>query len=247
MGACSLIVTAAVVCVGLADGNAVENGDFEVWDGYSGTGVTTTSVGVPLGSIPKDWYGGPGVGATATYDVVDLPPGQTAVPGAPRRHLRVSWSRPPSDDWPGEAQHQPAFRFTFLEYFGIQDVRRFAGQTVRFSFHGRVGRGELDMVPILWHSYDANTPGIVGVKGRGYELFESSGRPGEVAVAQGRPNPAAVCHLTAAWGRFGKLITLPSTDGKSITPGHYTGVGFDLISRAAPTIDLARVRVESSR
>jgi hypothetical protein len=32
-------------------------------------------------------------------------------------------------------------------------------------------------------------------------------------------------------------------EGKSITPGHYTGVGFDLVARGAPTIDLSNIEV----
>lgn len=223
--------------------NAVTNGRFERWTGYTGKGVTTTSVGVPRGSIPDDWYGGPGVDATATYDVVAFRPGQTDVPGDPTRHLRITWTKPPSDSWPGETHHQPDFRFTFLEYFGIADVRKFAGRTVVFSFHARVARGSVNVIPILWHSYDAATPGIAGVKGTGYELFEASGRPGKVAVARGAPRPAAICRVTTKWQRFEKVITLPDTAGKSITAGHYTGVGFDLDARCAATIDIANVEV----
>jgi len=224
-------------------GNAVVNGDFHDLGTYAGP-VTTTSVGVPAGSLPTDWYGGPGVGATATYELRDFEPGQTEVPGDPKRYLRVTWSEPPSKDWPGEGHHQPAFRGTFLEYFGIKDVRRFSGQTVRMSFHARVGSGEFDLIPILWHSYDAETPGIVAVKGKGYELFESSGTPGEVAVAQGEPRPSAVCRLTEKWQRFEKIIALPNVSGKSITPGHYTGVGFDYHARPNTNIDIAAVCVE---
>ncbi len=223
--------------------SALANGDFSDWPGYSGKGVTTTSVGVPPQSIPTHWYGGPGVGATATYDVAPFPPGQTEVPGSPRQHLRVTWHKPPSPDWPGETHHQPDFRFTFLENFSINDVRRFAGQTVAVSFYARVDRDAADVVPILWHSYDGQTAGIAGVKGQGYELFEASGTPGVVAVAQGAPRPHARCRVTDHWQRFEKLITLPATDGKSITAGHYTGVGFDLVDRAARTIDLSNIEV----
>lgn len=223
--------------------NAVGNGDFSVWDGYTGQGVTTTSVGVPPKSIPEHWYGGPGVGATATYDVVAFPPGQTDVPGNPKRFLRVAWKTPPDKGWTGEGHHQGDFRFTFLENFSINDVRRFAGQTVVFSFYGRVAAGTADVVPIMWHSYDSATPGIVAVKGKGYELFESSGKPGVVAVAQGKPRAEAICRLTDRWQRFEKRLTLPATEGKSITAGHYTGVGFDVHERGAPTIDLALVDV----
>src|SRR3546814_15560570 len=63
----------------------------------------------------------------------------------------------------------------------------------------------VDVIPIMWHSYDAETPGIVAVKGKGYELFEPSGKPGVVAVAQGAPRGEAVCHLTdrksVVWGK----------------------------------------------
>lgn len=225
--------------------NAVKNGSFSIWAGYKG-GVTTKSVGTPPNSLPQGWYGGPGVGATATYDVADFPAGQTAVPGSPKRHLRISWHTPPASDWPGEGQHRPAFRFTFLEYFGINDARRFAGQTVVFRFYARVAEGSVNIVPILWHSYDAQTAGIVGVKGRGYELFEASGKAGRVRVAQGAPNPAAVCSVTTRWQKFEKQITLPEVAAKSLTAGHYTGVGFDFDARSASTLDLSNIEVRSA-
>ncbi|MEQ9379370.1 MAG: hypothetical protein RJP95_00790 [Pirellulales bacterium] len=174
-------------------GNALQNGDFSMWTSYEGHGITTESVGTPAGSLPDGWYGGPGVGGKATYNAIDFEPGQTEVPGSPKRFFRVHWHQPPSQDWPGEAHHKGDLRFTFLEYFGINDVRIFADKTVVMSFWARVDQGELDLIPIMWHSYDAETPGIVAVKGKGYELFEASGNPGEVAVAEGKPNPAAIC------------------------------------------------------
>ncbi len=223
--------------------NAVSNGDFSRWTSYAGAGVTTESVGTPPASLPDGWYGGPGVGGKATYNRLDFDPQQNEVPGHPKHFFRVEWHTPPSVDWPGEAHHHGELRFTFLEYFGIKDVRAFAGQTVAMSFWARVDHGTLDLTPILWHSYDSETPGIVAVKGKGYELFESSDKPGMVAVASGKPNPAAVCQLTTRWTRFEKRITLPSTEGKSITAGHYTGVGFDLDSRFTGSVDLANIDV----
>jgi hypothetical protein len=44
---------------------------------------------------------------------------------------------------------------------------------------------------------------------------------------------------------FEKRITLPSTEGRSITAGHYTGVGFDLISRFAGSVELANIEVRA--
>src|SRR5262249_3583003 len=139
----------------------------------------------------------------------------------------------------------PAFRFTFLECFEIADVKKFAGKSVRVSFFGRSANGPIAIVPIVWHSYDASTQGIQGIKGKGYELFESSGRPDQVAVAQRAPRPGATWELGRAWQRFEKIIALPAVAGKSITAGHYTGVGFDLVARGAPTIDLANVEVRA--
>jgi predicted amidohydrolase len=219
------------------------NGDFSSWPGYSGKGVTTTSVGVPPNSIPEHWYGGPGVGATASYGVVPFPSDQSDVPGKPKQHLRVTWHKPPSDDWPGETHHVPDYRCSFLENFSIKDVRRYAGQTLLLSFHGRAIGDPVDVIPIMWHSYDSETPGIVAVKGKGYELFEPSGKPGAVAIAQGAPCTEAVCHLTDKWQRFERMITLPATDGKSITAGHYTGLGFDLTTRYKGVIDLANIEL----
>ena len=218
--------------------NAVVNGDFSDWPTYTGKGLTTTSVGVDRAQFLTHWYGGPGQGATATYDVVDFPEGQTEVPGNPKRHLRIAWTAPPES---GETQHVNAFRGTFLEYFGLQDVRLFSGKTVSLNFYARIVSDDtgatLPIVPILWHSYDPTNP----AKGEGYQLFESSGEPGIVAVAQGPPNPKAIHTLTTKWQRFEVPITLPDVSSIKITPGHYTGLGFDMITRAAPTIDIGNV------
>jgi hypothetical protein len=222
--------------------NALRNGDFHEWKDYKG-GVTTESVGTPPNSLPTHWYGGPGVGAVATYDRIEIALKNQERGDRKQWALQVAWSKPQSDQWPGETHHSPAFRFTFLESFEIADVRQFAGKTVRLGFWGRSPTGNVEIVPILWHSYDANTAGVKGIKGKGYELFESSCQSDKVAIAQGPPNPAAKCRLGPQWQHFIKAIALPTVDGKSITPGHYTGVGFDLIARGAPTIELANIEV----
>ena len=232
-----MIAFTLVLLAALGD-NVVVNGDFSDWPTYSGKGLTTTSVGVDRAQFLTHWYGGPGVGATATYDVVPFPEGQTEVPGSPKRHLRIAWTAPPSS---GEVQHADAFRGTFLEYFGLQDVRLFSGRTVSLIFYARIVSEDIDatlpIVPIMWHSYDPTNP----VKGEGYQLFEPSGEPGVVAVAQGPPNPKAIYTLTTKWQRFEVPVTLPDVSAIKITPGHYTGLGFDMITRAAPTIDIANV------
>lgn len=236
-----LLLSLAIVAAISADSASIlENGDFHLGNG-SGP-VTTTSVGVPPNSLPKDWYGGPGVGATATYEIRESPTDDKET-GAPDRYLRVSWSAAPSQDWPGEAHHQPHFRFTFLEYFGVRDVNALAGTTVRVRFRARAVGDPVDIIPILWHSYDASTPGIAAVKGKGYEIFEASGEFDSVAVASGAPHAAAVCRLTTEWEVYKQTVTLPATAGRSITAGHYTGVGFDLHERAAPTIEIAEIEV----
>ncbi|MCC6796905.1 MAG: hypothetical protein IT366_17430 [Candidatus Hydrogenedentes bacterium] len=223
--------------------NTLINGDFAQWDSYKGGGVTTTTVGVPSGSIPNHWYGGPGVGATATYDVIMRT--ESDPREMPARYLRVSWSTPP-ENW-GEDHHKGVQRYTFLEYFGIQDVHRFAGKSVLLRFKARCSEDGVDLIPIMWHSYDAETPGIVAVKGKGYELFESSGVAGMVAVAQGAPNPLAGSKMKTEWQTFEKILSLPATDGKSITKGHYTGVGFDLTVGKRITVDLAEVELYELR
>jgi len=106
---------------------------------------------------------------------------------------------------------------------------------------GRVQRGPLDLIPILWHSYDSQTLGVAAVKGKGYELFESSGHFGLVAVAEGRPRPEAICKLSGRWQKFEKLITLPPVGRRFLTPDNYTGFGLDVTERAAPVLDLAAV------
>lgn len=219
------------------------NGDFSDWPSRVAEGVTTTSVGVPAGSMPTHWYGGPGVGATATYGTQPFPEGQQEVPGNPKWFFRVSWSVAPSADWPGETHHKNYFRGTFLEYFGLQDVRILAGKTAKLGFYARSSQEGLPIVPILWHSYGANVPPTGPVKGQDYELFEAAEKRGEVAVAQGTPNPAAICTLSAKWQRFEKYITLPNIDDKTVSTGHYTGVGFDIIQREKPDIDLALIEL----
>jgi hypothetical protein len=223
--------------------NVLGNGDFSQWDSYQGRGVTTTSIGVPPDSIPKHWYGGPGVGATATYDVAAFAPGQREVPGNPKRHLQIRWATSASRDWPGETHHVPAFRCTILENFSMTDVRRFAGQPMLVRFSARVGSGSIHLIPILWHSYDSQTSGVAAVKGKGYELFESSGEVGVAAVAQGKPRPQAICEVTTDWRRFERVITLPGLEGQKLTPDNYTGVGFDFDDRYCPVLDLAQVDV----
>ncbi len=236
----------------IAGDNALGNGDFHEWKDSKG-GVTTESVGTPPNSLPTHWYGGPGVGAIATYDRFEVSPADQQRGEIGPWAFRVAWSKPQSDKWPGETHHAPAFRFTFLESFEIADVRKFAGKNVRMSFYGRntstslEPSGKVEIVPILWHSYDANTDGIKGIKGKGYELFESSGQWNQVGVAQGPARHAAKCELRPQWQRFEKIITLPSVDDKSITPGHYTGVGFDLVARGAPTIELAHIEIREAR
>lgn len=234
-----MITAPLLLLIALASSdNVVVNGDFSDWPTYTGQGLATTTVGVDRSRFLTHWYGGPGVGATATYDVVEFPEGQLEVPGNPKRHLRITWQSPPAT---GEEQHKDAFRGTFLEYFGLQDVHIFSGKTVVLRFYARIvsddPKATLDVVPIMWHSYDPTNP----VKGEGYQLFESSGEPGKVAVAQGPPNPRAIRTLTPRWQRFEVPITLPETSDKKVTPGHYTGLGFDMIIRAAPTIDIANV------
>ena len=236
-------VLLAVLPLNSVGENAMINGNFAQWDSYSGKGVTTTTVGVPSGSIPNLWYGGPGVGATATYDVIKRT--ESDPREAPERFLRVSWSTPP-ENW-GEEHHKGVQRYTFLEYFGIQDVYRFAGKSVLLRFKARCSEDGVDLIPIMWHSYDAETPGIVAVKGKGYELFESSGVAGTVAVAQGAPNANAGCTMKTEWRSFEKILSLPATDGKSITKGHYTGVGFDLTIGKKIAVDLADIELYELR
>src|SRR4051812_14968726 len=71
------------------DANALSNGDFHEWKNYKG-GITTESVGTPPASLPTHWYGGPGVGAIATYDRIKMSlenPGRAG----DRWAMRVAW------------------------------------------------------------------------------------------------------------------------------------------------------------
>lgn len=198
-------------------------------------GATVTSVGTPIADF---WYGGPGDGATAHYEVI-----ADASSGSFPRYLRIAWSVAASS---GEAQHAPAFRYTFLENYLTtgsldHDVRAFYGKTVEVSFWARVASGSIQIVPLVWQSWDSQTPGISGVKGQGYQLFESSGQPGVVAVAQGDPNPNAPVTVTTDWQHFTTQVTLPDSTGKSLSSDAYTGFGFDFANIYGPILDIADV------
>ena len=106
------------------------------------------------------------------------------------------------------------------------------GEPVQVSIDSRFG---IDTLP------DALLDRVVQQRQSAIMRFESSGEPGVVAVAQGPPNPKAIHTLTTTWQRFEVPITLPDVSAIKITPGHYTGLGFDMITRAAPTIDIANV------
>ncbi len=82
-------------------------------------GVSTESVGTPSNSLPTHWYGGPGVGAIATYDRIEIAAEDKERLKIDSWGFRVAWSKPQSGQWPGEAHHSPGFRFTFLESFEI--------------------------------------------------------------------------------------------------------------------------------
>jgi hypothetical protein len=211
--------------------NLVLNGDFAT--GSMSGGATVTSVGTPIADF---WYGGPGSGATAHYEVI-----ADASSGSFPRYLRIAWSIAASS---GESQHAPAFRYTFLENYLTtgnldHDVRAFYGHTVEVSFWARVGSGAIQIVPIAWQSWDSQTAGIAGVKGQGYELFESSGQPDVVAVAQGDPNPNAPVTVTTDWQHFTTRITIPDSTGKALSADAYTGFGFDFANIYGPILDIA--------
>ena len=213
--------------------NLILDGDFA--SGSMAGGSTVMSVGTPVADF---WYGGPGSGATAHYEVI-----ADSSSGYFPRYLRIAWSTAASS---GESQHAPAFRYTFLENYlstgnADHDVREFYGKTVEVSFWARIASGAIQIVPIVWQSWDSQTPGIAGVKGVGYELFESSGQPGVVAVAQGYPNPNAPVIITTDWQHFTKRFTIPDSTGKGLSADAYTGFGFDFDNAYGPVLDIAHV------
>ena len=211
----------------------VINGNFSQ---LSGQPLSVISTGSFVETGATSWGGGPGFGANAVYEIV-----QTAPPGSTGNTLRISWNVAPSAAWGGEGQHSPAYRFTFLENHGIRDARIFSGKNVEVTFKARVQSGTINIVPIIWHSYDAVTPGIVGVKGVGYEIFESAGSENTVKIAQGDPHPAALAQLTQEWKTFTQIITIPDISDKTLVGAHYTGIGFDFDKRYGPVVEIADV------
>ena len=100
------------------------------------------------------------------------------------------------------------------------------------------------------------------LKGREYELFEASGTPGVVAVANGAPDADAICLTSTSWQRFKKTVYIPALNAVNSTTysghasdtsrtlttpqnGGYFGIGFDLhfTGTPGPTIEIRRVNV----
>ena len=174
----------------LAEENALGNGDFHEWKDYKG-GVTTESVGTPPNSLPTHWYGGPGVGAIATYDRIETSLKDKERSGSDRKQwaLQVAWTKPQSDQWPGETHHSPAFRFTFLESFEIADVRKFAGKNVRLGFWGRGSTGKVEIVPIRGIATTRTQPASRGSKGKDMSCSNPPAKRAKLRLPRVRPIP----------------------------------------------------------
>ena len=223
--------------------NFALNGDYAQWTGYSRP-VTWANV---ANVVADGWFVGAGAFGTVTTSWMDFVPGQSDVPGNPSKYLRMQWSAIPPY---GEQQHAPTHRATYVEHHnlgGVPDVNILSGQNVVVSFYARAVGGPLTVVPLLWHSYNP-TPYDPALRGTTYELFESSGVPGTVALALGAPHPNASCQLTEEWQRCEKVITLPMTCGRDIWGGNYTGVGIDFIMtpeiEPGLTVELSNFQVE---
>lgn len=197
-------------------------------------GVTTTNEGKHLVAW---WWGGPGVNATTHYEIM-----QDASIAA--RYLRMQWLSPGTKG--AEMEYPGTNRYTTLEvyYWPLnqdysldldEKVRQFYGKTVEISFDARVAAGSLNLIPIVWQSWNSSG----GERGVHYDIYEASGQTGVVKVARDVSNASAPVTVTAQWQHFTKRIFVADKTGMSLTTYAYTAFGLDFDELYGPTLDIA--------
>jgi len=167
----------------IAGKNAIINGDFGVWQRG-----TSFSIGAGASAYTAD-----------RWVVVNAPPGQTAsitqgtfTPGAApvagyesTNYLNVTWSS-----------------YTANTYFlgqRVEDVRKFAGQTVTLSFWAKASTANSSMVPLI------------------AQYFGSGGSAATYTSG-------SAISITTSWQRFTTTLTLPSVSGATIGTNSYLDV-----------------------
>jgi len=206
------------------------NGTFS-WPGYNGP---VLSDGVFVNSAYK-WGGGAGNEAVATYGLGTPPSGVSG------NALKMVWSKAMPTTRIGSAFYAPYVRQTIIENSSLKSAHLFSGEQVEFTFWAKVASGNIRLIPILWHSYDNQTAGIRGIKGKGFEIFYPSETPGVVKVSSGEPGPNAAVLVTDTWQKFTKVFTIPDTSNINTTLGSYTGAGFDFPNRYGPSLEIADI------
>ncbi len=156
--------------------NGLINGDFGIWQRGSS---------IPMGSgfrFGPDMWAVNSTGSTVAVDRRAFSSSQTDVPGNPKYAARMT-----VDSAAGSGN---------CARFGqpIEDVRRYAGQIVTWSFYAR-----------------ADTPKNIAIELR--QCF-GAGSPASVSHSNG----VQKIKLTAAWQRFDIGINIASVDGKGIGP-----------------------------
>ena len=167
----------------IAGKNAIINGDFGVWQRG-----TSFSIGAGLTGYTADrWF------------IVNAPPGQTAsvtqgtfTPGtAPvagyesTNYLNVTWSSYTAN--------------TFFLSQRVEDVRKFAGQTVTLSFWAKASTANSSMTPLISQNF---------------------GSGGSAATYSYN----SAISITTSWQRFSTTLTLPSISGATIGTNSFLDV-----------------------
>lgn len=175
--------------------NFLINGDFCVHQrGTSQTGLHPTD----------RWFRTGSGGVNHVFSQESFTPGHTDVPGSPAHYLRWSMDAAPS----GAAIEQR-----------VEDLRRFSGRTVTYSFWARAD---------IARSIDVRV-----------QQYWGGGSPPAVFA------DIATHALGTAWTRIARTVDLPGIAGQTLAPGHYLALRFFVPgASSAPSFDFADVQLE---
>jgi hypothetical protein len=189
---------------GQAGKNAIINGDFGIWQ--RGTSFTPAAFTY---TCDRWVVGYDGSGATRTVSQQTFTAGTAPVAGYEGQYfLRYAQSVAGT----GGTYNQLIQR--------IEDVRKFAGNTVTISF---------------W----AKASSATTLTDIGFEQYFGSGGSADVQVFDSQSKS-----VTTSWQRFTVTLNIPSISGKTIGSGSYLKFVFKLPLNAAFTLDFWGVQVE---
>jgi hypothetical protein len=185
--------------------NAIINGDFGIWQ--RGTSFTPAS----FTYTADRWVVGyDGAGATRTVSQQTFTPATAPVAGYEGTYfLRY-------------AQSVAGTSGTYNQLIQrIEDVRKFAGNTVTISFWAKA----------------SSTTTLTDI---GFEQYFGSGGSADVQVFDSQSKS-----VTTAWQRFTVTLNIPSISGKTIGTGSYLKFVFKLPLNSTFTLDFWGVQVEA--